>query len=110
MELCWHDLERRLLAATGADAALDRALAEAFARPVAEFTGSVEAARDLVAAALPGWSLHLGFGVTGMFPYAALTNNGVRITSDAPTVPLAILRSVVAAAAAAPMPSPQPGI
>ena len=107
MEPDWIELGRRLVAAVGADAALDEALAAAFAQPVAPFTASVEACRALVAAILPDWRLHLGYGASGMFPYALLTNAATRIMSDAPTVPLAILRSLVAAKAC-PAPSAPP--
>lgn len=99
-----EELGRRLLAASGGDDRLDADIAELFARPKEAFSASVEACRALVAAALPDWKLHLGYGASGMFPYASLSRDGVRIVSDAPTVPLAILRSAVAAKAA-PAPS-----
>ena len=107
MEPDWIELGNRLLAAAGADAALDGALAAAFGQTLAPFTSSVEACRALVAAVLPDWRLHLGYGASGMFPYALLTNNASRIISDAPTVPLAILRSL-AAVKACPAPSSPP--
>lgn len=97
MEPDWSELGRRLLQAAGTDAVLDAALAAAFDQAVAPFTSSVDACRALVAAALPEWRLHLGFGASGLFPYASLAHDGIRIISDAPTVPLAILRSAVAA-------------
>ncbi|CAA7626108.1 hypothetical protein [Magnetospirillum sp. SS-4] len=103
----WNDLGRRLTQASGSDAGLDAAVAKAFAQPEAGYTSSVEACRALVAAALPGWRLHLGYGVTGTFPYASLSRDGCHIVSDAPTVPLAILRSAVEAASSAPS-SPPP--
>lgn len=98
-EMNWGELTKRLEAATGADAGLDREVALAFGRPEAPFTASVEACRALAAAALPGLRLHLGYGATGVFPYASLAGDGLHVVSDAPTVPLAILRSLVAAAA-----------
>ncbi len=107
MEPDWDELARRLSAAVGTDAVLDAALAAAFGQTAAAFTSSVEDCRALVAAALPGWRLHLGYGASGMFPYALLTNAATRIMSDAPTVPLAILRSLVAAKAC-PAPSAPP--
>jgi hypothetical protein len=85
----------RVAQATGSDKDLDRDLATAFARPIAEYTASVADCRALAAAVLPEWRLHLGFSATGMFPYACLANNGTRIISDAPTVPLAILRAIM---------------
>jgi hypothetical protein len=108
MEPDWIDLRRRLLEATGADAALDQVLAAAFGQTVAPFTSSVDASRALVAAALPGWRLHLGYDVSGMFPYASLAKDGIRVISDAPTVPLAVLRSAVAAKACPAPSSPPP--
>lgn len=92
----WKELGRRLDAAPGCDTALDAAVAEAFEQPMADYSASVDAARRLVAAALPDWTLHLGFGATGVFPYASLAANGTRIVCDAPTVPLAVLRVAVA--------------
>lgn len=103
----WSDLGRRMMQASGSDAVLDRAIAEAFVQPEAGYTASVEACRTLVAAALPGWRLHLGYGASGTFPYASLSRDGCHIVSDAPTVPLAILRSAVEAASLAPS-SPPP--
>ena len=108
MEPDWGELGERLLASAGGDAALDEALAAAFGQVAAPFTSSVEACRALVAEALPGWRLHLGYGASGMFPYALLTNNATRIISDASTVPLAILRSAVAAKASSTPSSPPP--
>lgn len=93
MTVNWTQLARRLEGATGSDARLEAELAEAFGPAAALSTGSVDKARALVAAALPGWILHLGYGVTGVFPYAALSKDGTRIVCDAPTVPLAILRA-----------------
>ncbi|MDO8606766.1 MAG: hypothetical protein Q7R40_09540 [Phaeospirillum sp.] len=107
MEPDWIDLGRRLREATGADTALDLALSAAFGQTAAPFTASVDASRALVAAALPGWRLHLGYDVSGMFPYASLSKDGARVVSDAPTVPLAVLRSAVAAKAC-PAPSLPP--
>ncbi|CAA7625935.1 hypothetical protein [Magnetospirillum sp. UT-4] len=93
----WNGLEARLAAASGGDHGLDAELAEAFARPPAPYTEAVEPCRDLVAAALPGWKLHVGFGVSGLFPYAALTRDGVHLDAEAPTLPLAILRAALQA-------------
>lgn len=100
-------LAERLAGATGADPVLDAELAAAWGVPAQAFTSSVEAARALVVAALPGWRLHLGFGVTGVFPYAALCRDGHHLEAEAPSVPLAILR--VALKALEPGPAPAPG-
>ena len=108
MDSDWTELERRLAAATGGDSALDKAIADAFHQPEAPYSVSVSACQTLVGVGLPGWHLHLGFGATGLFPYASLRRDGVLIMSDAPTVPLAILRSAVAAQKAA-APSTSPG-
>jgi len=108
MEPDWTELGKRLVAAVGADEGLDEALAAAFGQPAGPFTASVESSRALAAAALPDWRLHLGYGVSGMFPYALLSNATTRIMSDAPTVPLAILRSLVAAKACPAPSSPPP--
>ena len=108
MEPDWNGLSLRLRGASGTDFALDEALAAAFGQMIAPFTSSVEAARGLVAAALPGWRLHLGFGATGLFPYASLAHDGTMIISDAPTVPLAILKSAVSAKACSKPSSPPP--
>ncbi|WP_431855304.1 hypothetical protein [Azospirillum sp.] len=85
-----------LKAATGADAALDQAIAEAFQAPPADYTESVERCRALVVSVLPGWHLHLGYGVSGILPYAELSNGDQRHVAEAPTVPLAVLRALVA--------------
>ncbi len=109
-----RDLADAAARATGADPALDAALAAAFGLAEAAFTGSVDDARALAAAALPGWRLHLGFDVAGVFPYARLRNNGLSVEAGASTLPLAIVRAVVQAAAdspgtpAAPAPSAPP--
>lgn len=68
----WSFLGDRLNAATGPDAALDTMIAEVFHAPPAGYTESVEDCRRLVGSALPGWELHLGFGVSGLFPYALI--------------------------------------
>lgn len=97
----WIDLERRLVTATGSDHELDAAVAAAFEQPEAPYTASVAACRALIGAKMPDWRLHLGFGASGTFPYASMVRDGLVIISDAPTVPLAILRSAVAAEKAA---------
>ncbi len=108
----WRGLADGAARATGADAALDAALAAAFGVAPAAFSGSVDDARSLAAAALPGWRLHLGFDVTGVFPYVRLSTAGTRVEAGASTLPLAIVRAVVQAARpsspAAPAPSAPP--
>lgn len=92
----WSKLAAALEAATGADGRLDGAIAASFGLPPAAYTASVDDCRMLVSSALPGWSLHLGFGASGIFPYATLGNGNKRCMADAATVPLAILRAAVA--------------
>jgi hypothetical protein len=85
----WLALATQINAAAGPNAGLDAAIAEAFRAPAADYTESTEAGRRLVALALPGWHLHLGFGVSGVFPYAVITKGDERAEAEAPTVPLA---------------------
>jgi hypothetical protein len=103
----WRGLADGAARATGADPALDAALAAAFGVAAAPFTGSVEDAEALAAAALPGWKLHLGFDVTGVFPYVRLSNNGSRVEAGASALPLAIVRAVIQAMVANPAGPPQ---
>ncbi|WP_082915104.1 hypothetical protein [Paramagnetospirillum marisnigri] len=104
----WEELERRLWAAGGSEAEIDRILADDFSLKARAYTASVEDARALVAEALPDWHLHLGYGASGVFPYALLARGDSRIVSDGPTVPLAILRSALAARAADQAPAAPP--
>lgn len=96
----WTELEQALETATGADEHLDALAGAAFGCPVEHFSGSVEACRRLVAACLPGWALHLGFDVRGVFPYAALTKGAIHLEAEASALPLAILKAAVKAAQA----------
>ncbi|MBC7905418.1 MAG: hypothetical protein H7Y60_01560 [Rhodospirillaceae bacterium] len=91
----WGALAERLEVATGADADLDGMLAQSLSLPANIYTGSVDAARALVAVALPGWHLHVGFDVSGLFPYAAITQGDIHVEATAPTVPLAVLRAAL---------------
>lgn len=97
-------LSRRLEECTGGDREVDAAVAQAFAVPASHYTGSVEACRDLVAQALPGWRLHLGFDVTGVFPYAALTRGATHLEAEAAALPVAILKVAVKALGRLPEP------
>lgn len=87
------DLAGALAAATGADAMLDREIADATGFALEPFTSSVDAARALFEHLLPEWHLHVGYGATGVFPYATASLGDRSFPSEAPTVPLAILRA-----------------
>lgn len=90
-------IAERLARATGASPELDAALAGALGVEPRPFTASAEECRSLAARLLPGWHLHVGYGASGVFPYAALSQGGHRHAAEAPTLPLAILRALVAA-------------
>lgn len=91
-----NDLKSALQKASGADAALDEAIAQHFGVPVADYTASISQCRALAEAVLPGQHLHLGYGASGIFPYASIGNGSSAYSADAPTVPLAILRAILA--------------
>ncbi|CAA7619839.1 conserved hypothetical protein [Candidatus Terasakiella magnetica] len=88
-------LAAKLRIAGGPSPELDAAIAEALGVPAGHHTESVEECRRLVSLALPGWRLHLGFDVCGVLPYAVLSKEADRAETEAPTVPLAILRVLV---------------
>lgn len=100
-------LEAKMAAATGSDTNLDADLHEAAygvrADRVPAYTSSVDACLALVHERLPEWHWHLGYGATGVFPYAVLTHGpedaDSRSEATAPTVPLALLRAFVKALA-----------
>lgn len=100
------ELSRRLGRADGCDPALDEMVAAVFGVGRKPYTMSIEDCRALVAEALPGWRLHVGFGVSGVLPYAALASDGLHVEAEAGTVPLAILKAAVLAAEP---PAPAPG-
>jgi hypothetical protein len=103
-------LEAALAGATGADAAVDRAVAAAFGpgEAAADWSASVERCTALVARVLPGWRWHVGWGVSGLFPYARLEQGAERVSAEAPTVPIALLRALVKAASGRRDPRPEP--
>jgi len=92
----WVSLGAKLHGAGGADPRLDIAIAEAFGVPAGSYTESIEDCRRLVALALPGWHLHIGFAASGVFVYASLSKGEASASAESPTVPLAILRALVA--------------
>ena len=98
-------LQARLQQATGSDRDLDRAIRRVLepsggasdSTPAPAYSGSVPLCMALVRRRLPDWRLHLGYGVRGIFPYAALSRRSdERFEATAPTVPLAILRALAA--------------
>ncbi len=93
-------LDRLLEGARGADPAIDRAVVAAFgATEDGEgYSASLERCTALLERALPGWSWHVGWGPSGVLPYARLRRGGERVGAQAPTVPLALLEPIVAAA------------
>jgi hypothetical protein len=95
----WASLAAKLHDAGGADPELDAVIAEAFGAPAGSYTESIEDCRRLVALALPGWHLHIGFAASGVFVYANLSKGEASASAESPTVPLAILRALVAIAA-----------
>lgn len=95
-----HDLlAAQLRAAAGGDAALDAAVAGVFpqAAELSHVSGSVDECLSLLDQALPGWHWHVGKGANGVLPYATLTKEQWRVTADGPTVPIALLRAMLAA-------------
>lgn len=96
------DLEARITAATGPDAALDAAIAAALGANVGGgqapgATASVDRCLDLAHRHLPDWHWHVGFGVTGIMPYATLAHGSQRFEATAATVPLALLSVIIQA-------------
>ena len=113
-----EDLLKRLAAATGADAGLDRLIAARLEGsdapdPVPDYTASVESCLGLIGRVLLGWHWHVGFGPRGIFPYATLQDSEDLFEALAPTVPLALLQAVMQAVSARGRPShrrpPKPG-
>lgn len=92
-----RELFRRLNVAQGGNADLDRLIADFFAQPCLDYSESTDQSRALVRQVLPDWHLHLGFGVSGVLPYAALSLGDRHCEAEAGTVPLAILRSLMQA-------------
>lgn len=86
-------LSAKLAAAGGADAVIDQAIIDLIGFAPASVSSSIDAARGLAEQLLPEAHIHLGYGVTGMFPSATISDNGRTVIREAPTVPLAILRA-----------------
>ena len=103
------ELLNRLQQANGSNRELDEMIERVFdsadeaskATSPPAYTGSAALSFALVRRQLPDWSLHLGYGVRGIFPYAALSRPGnERFEASAPTVPLAVLRVLMKTLAA----------
>jgi len=100
-------LERRVVAATGGDAELDRLIRDTLdagneASP--GYSSSVDDCIALIGTVLPGWAWHVGHGARGIFPYASLHpkspaegRSELRAEATAATVPLALLQALVKA-------------
>ncbi len=89
-------LLRQVEMATGADKQSDRAIAMEFRRSTTngeapDYTASVDRCVDLIKEVMPGWSWHVGFGASGIFPYALVRDATRRFEAQALTVPLALL-------------------
>lgn len=82
--------------AGGADRDIDQLIARAFEIELADFSSSAETARNLVAQVMPEATLWVGYDVRGVLPSATITLGEFRDTTVAPTVPLAILQTLVA--------------
>ncbi|MBX3517799.1 MAG: hypothetical protein KF815_12745 [Rhodospirillales bacterium] len=99
------DLIARLDAATGPDPTLDRDIVQALGGSTTAgegpaYTASIDRCFDLLHQVAPGWHWHVGFGVTGLLPYATLALGPRRFEASAATVPLALLNVIVRAACA----------
>ena len=95
-------LLKRIEAATGRDRDLDRVIARVLdggeiGDETPDFTASVDQCLALIARILPGWHWHLGYGASGVFPYAAIAHGRFRVETGATTVPLALLAAAVKA-------------
>lgn len=99
-----HDIDPRLSnlrnaldELTGADADLDRLLAEVLGAECDDFSGDATSSRKLVEQVLPNSRLQVGYDVSGVLPNAVLHYSGERFSIVAPTVPLAVLRALIEA-------------
>ncbi|MAS04043.1 MAG: hypothetical protein CL534_05035 [Ahrensia sp.] len=102
-----EELERKVVAATGGDADLDRLIRDTLdagngASP--HYSSSVDDCIALIGTVLPGWAWHVGHGARGIFPYASLHpkdpaegGSELRAEATASTVPLALLQATMKA-------------
>lgn len=84
-----------LEAAPGGSVDLDDLVARVYGVPAGPYSESVDRCLGLVKSVLPHWRLHIGYGVSGVLPYASLTQADRHYEAEGPTVPVAILRVVV---------------
>lgn len=92
----------RLRSATGSDRTLDAQIAElvpgiAPGDDVPDYTASVDRCLELIHEVLPGWGWHVGYGPSGVIPYATVKHSANRHEASAPTVPLALLSALLKA-------------
>lgn len=102
-----EELEKKLGAASGSDAALDRLIRDtldADNMSLPRYSSSVDDCIALIGTVLPGWAWHVGHGARGIFPYASLHpkspadgGSEPRAEATAPTVPLALLQALIKA-------------
>lgn len=97
----------RLAAANGRDHELDSAIAEHLdnlsgGASVPAYTASVDRCLELLRHCLPDWHWHLGYGASGVLPYAVVARDDERFEAAAATVPLALLLAIAQARLASP--------
>ncbi len=92
-------LKQAVDTAYGGDRALDAELARTLHAPAAAFTGSVDAALDLIRHVLPDWGWHVGWHADGIRPYATLHDAArtQHVDVAGPSVPIALLRALMLA-------------
>lgn len=89
-------LRADLEVATGHDPSLDARIGRLLGGDVdADYSASVPRCTELIGRRLPGWRWHVGYGASGVFPYASLSRGDDLRTASAPTVPLALLAAMV---------------
>ena len=89
------DLKGLMAKATGPPSELDRAVAEALAVPVREYSASVDACLWLIHDLLPNTRWHVGRADDGVSIYATLTKGQHHAECTNVTVPLALLTVIV---------------
>lgn len=82
---------------SGADAEIDRLLAQVPGIEFDEFSSDAVSSRKLVHHLLPDARLRVGYNVSGVLPNAVLHDKAHCYSVVAPTVPLAILRVLIEA-------------